>query len=157
MVVTAFYAANMVLELDMDTIVTRDDDMLEIEGTNDGLEKESVVNGEGKELKQVIILESESKCDVRGMPQRKRGRSKSSVWELFTDEPEPQHTKSEVCKICRVRVNHNKKSKATQTNFNKCKEGTGIVQGAQGGYGGRIFGRAQDDIAWSSGRGEMEL
>ena len=34
-------------------------------------------------------------------------------------------------------------------------EGTDAVQGVQGGDGGRIIGRAQDDTAWTSGRGEM--
>ena len=36
-------------------------------------------------------------------------------------------------------------------------EGAGTVQGVQGGYGGRIFGGAQDYTARASGRGEMEL
>ena len=40
----------MVLEMDVDTTVPRDDDMLEVEVTKDGLEKEVVANGEGKEL-----------------------------------------------------------------------------------------------------------
>ena len=35
-------------------------------------------------------------------------------------------------------------------------EGTGAVQGVQGGYGGGIFGGAQDDTAWSSDRGDTE-
>ena len=36
-------------------------------------------------------------------------------------------------------------------------EGTGAVQGFQGGYGGWIDGRAHEDTTWASGRGEMEL
>ena len=36
-------------------------------------------------------------------------------------------------------------------------EETGAVQGVWGGDDSGIIGRAQDDIAWSSGRGEMEL
>ena len=32
-------------------------------------------------------------------------------------------------------------------------EGTGAVQGVQGGYGGNIICGAQDDISWASGRG----
>ena len=50
MVVAASSAADMVLELDVDTTVPRDDDILEVEGTKDGVEKEGVVNREGKEL-----------------------------------------------------------------------------------------------------------
>ena len=30
-------------------------------------------------------------------------------------------------------------------------EGTGTVQRVRGGYGGGIFGGAQDDTAWASG------
>ena len=37
------------------------------------------------------------------------------------------------------------------------KERTGTVQGVRGGDSGGIFGGAQDDIAWASGRGETEL
>ena len=36
-------------------------------------------------------------------------------------------------------------------------EGTGAVQGEWGGDGGGIIGGAQDDTAWASGRGEMDL
>ena len=36
-------------------------------------------------------------------------------------------------------------------------EGTVAVQGVWGGSGGGIIGGAQDDTAWASGRGEMEL
>ena len=36
-------------------------------------------------------------------------------------------------------------------------EGTGLGQGVQRGDGGRIFGGAQYDAAWASGRGETEL
>ena len=36
-------------------------------------------------------------------------------------------------------------------------EGTGAVQGVRGGDGRGIIGRSQDDAAWASGRGEMEL
>ena len=36
-------------------------------------------------------------------------------------------------------------------------EGMGTVQGVRGGYGGGIFGGAQDDTAWASGRGDMYL
>ena len=50
MFVAASSAADMVLELDVDTTVPRDDDILEVEGTKDGVEKEGVVNREGKEL-----------------------------------------------------------------------------------------------------------
>ena len=36
-------------------------------------------------------------------------------------------------------------------------EGTGTVKGVRGGYDSIIFGGSQDDTAWASGRGEMEL
>ena len=36
-------------------------------------------------------------------------------------------------------------------------EGTGPVQGVRGGDGGRIYGGAQYDSAWESGRGATEL
>ena len=37
------------------------------------------------------------------------------------------------------------------------KEGTGEVQGLQGGDGGWIIGGSQDDTAWEIGRGDMDL
>ena len=40
----------MVLELDVDTTVPRNDDMLEVEGTKDGVKKKGIANVEGKEL-----------------------------------------------------------------------------------------------------------
>ena len=45
MVVAAFSAANLVLELDVDANVPRDDYMLELEGAEDGVEKEDIANG----------------------------------------------------------------------------------------------------------------
>ena len=36
-------------------------------------------------------------------------------------------------------------------------EGTGPVQGVQGGDGGGVCGRTHDESAWASGRGAMEL
>ena len=36
-------------------------------------------------------------------------------------------------------------------------EGTGSVQGVQGGYGSVIIGGGKYDTAWASGRGDMEL
>ena len=50
MFVAASSVDDMVLELDVDTTVPRDDDMLEVEDTKDGVEKEGVANGEDKEL-----------------------------------------------------------------------------------------------------------
>ena len=50
MFVAAYSTADMVLELDVDTTVPLDDDMLEVEGTKDGVEREGVANGEDKEL-----------------------------------------------------------------------------------------------------------
>ena len=58
MVVAAFSAANLVLELDVDANVPRDDYMLELEGAEDGVEKESVATREDKEMEHVIIMES---------------------------------------------------------------------------------------------------
>ena len=60
-VVAASSAAKLVLELDVDTTVPRDGDMMEVEGSEDGVEKEGVASGEGEELEQVIILELGSK------------------------------------------------------------------------------------------------
>ena len=37
------------------------------------------------------------------------------------------------------------------------EEGTGTVQGVRGGDGGWVIGEAQDDTAWASGRGEMDM
>ena len=48
MFVAASSVDDMVLELDVDTTVPQDDDMLEVEVTKDGVEKEDVANGEGK-------------------------------------------------------------------------------------------------------------
>ena len=45
MVVIASSAAKLVLELDVDATVPRDDDMLEVEGAEDGAEKEGDANG----------------------------------------------------------------------------------------------------------------
>ena len=39
----------------------------------------------------------------------------------------------------------------------RAAEGTGAVQGVRRGDDGGIIGRAHDDTAWASGRGEMEL
>ena len=50
MFVAASSVSNMVLELDVDTTVPQDDDMLEVEVAKDGVEKEDVANGEGKVL-----------------------------------------------------------------------------------------------------------
>ena len=50
MFVAASSVSNMVLELDVDTTVPQDDDMIEVEGTKDGVEREGVANGEEKEL-----------------------------------------------------------------------------------------------------------
>ena len=61
MVVSAFSTANMVLQLDVDATVPIDYDILEVEGAEDGVEKESVAIGEGKEMELVIIMESGSK------------------------------------------------------------------------------------------------
>ena len=61
MVVASYSATKLVLELDMDATVPRDDDMLELDGAEDGVEKEGVASGEGEELEQVIILELGSK------------------------------------------------------------------------------------------------
>ena len=41
-------AENLVLELDVDATVQRDYDILEVEGANDGVEKEGVEKIEGK-------------------------------------------------------------------------------------------------------------
>ena len=40
----------MVLELDVDTTVPQDDDMIEVEGTKDGVKKKGIANVEGEEL-----------------------------------------------------------------------------------------------------------
>ena len=45
MVFATYSAVDMVLELDVDKTVTRDDDMLEVEGAEDGAEKEGDANG----------------------------------------------------------------------------------------------------------------
>ena len=45
MVVTASSVAKLVLELDMDPTVPQDGDMLEVEGAEDGVEKEDIANG----------------------------------------------------------------------------------------------------------------
>ena len=50
MFVAASFLTDMVLELDVDTTVPRNDDILEVEGTKDRVEKEGVANREGKEL-----------------------------------------------------------------------------------------------------------
>ena len=50
MVFATYSAVDMVLELDVDKTVPRDDDMLEVEGAEDEVEKEGVVNGEGEEI-----------------------------------------------------------------------------------------------------------
>ena len=42
-------------------------------------------------------------------------------------------------------------------NLHGATEGTGPVQGVRGGDGGGIFGGAQDDTAWKSGRGKTDL
>ena len=56
-VVAASSVAELVLELDVDTNVPRDDDILEAESASYGVEKEGVTNWEGKELEQVIVLD----------------------------------------------------------------------------------------------------
>ena len=43
------------------------------------------------------------------------------------------------------------------THLSGVTEGTGPVQGVQGGDGGGIFDEAKYDTAWASRRGEMEL
>ena len=48
--VAASSDADMVLERDVETTVPQDDDMIEVEGTKDGVEREGVANGEDKEL-----------------------------------------------------------------------------------------------------------
>ena len=45
MVVATYSVANLVLELDIEATVTQGDDMLEVEGAKDGVEKEGVANG----------------------------------------------------------------------------------------------------------------
>ena len=70
MVVSDSYAEKLVLELDVEATLLQDDDMLEVEGTEDEVEKEGVANGEGKELEHVIIMESVRKEVVKVMPQR---------------------------------------------------------------------------------------
>ena len=50
MFVAAYYATKLVLELDMDATVPRDDDMLEVDGAEDGVEKEGVANKEDDSL-----------------------------------------------------------------------------------------------------------
>ena len=45
MVVIDSSVAKLVLELDVDATVPRDDDMLEVEGAEDGAEKEGDANG----------------------------------------------------------------------------------------------------------------
>ena len=45
MAVAAYSVADIFLELDVDTTVPRDDDMLEVEVTKDEVEKEVVANG----------------------------------------------------------------------------------------------------------------
>jgi hypothetical protein len=37
-----------------------------------------------------------------------RGRSTSSVWELFTNDLNPAKLKSAVCKDCKTLINHHK-------------------------------------------------
>ena len=58
MVVSAFSTANLVLQLDVDATVPIDYDILEVEGAEDGVEKESVATREDKEMEHVIIMES---------------------------------------------------------------------------------------------------
>ena len=43
------------------------------------------------------------------------------------------------------------------THLSGASEGTGTVQGLWVGDDGRIFGGAQDETAWASGRGDTEL
>ena len=50
MVVAYYSATKLVLELDMDATVPQDDDMLEVDGSEDRVEKEGVTNKEGDSL-----------------------------------------------------------------------------------------------------------
>ena len=51
---------------------------------------------------------------------RARGRNVASFWQYFTDDPEPHKLKSAVCKHCRTRFNHHKKSEQAMKHLNAC-------------------------------------
>jgi len=51
----------------------------------------------------------------------KRGRIKSTIWFLFTEDSNPQLKKSAVCKHCKTLVNYHKKTEYAQRHLNNCK------------------------------------
>jgi hypothetical protein len=51
---------------------------------------------------------------------KKRGRTQSPIWELFTDAVDPHNAKSNVCKHCKALVNYHEKSKSVKVHFNNC-------------------------------------
>lgn len=48
------------------------------------------------------------------------GRKESDIWGLFTEEAKPHTLKSALCKNCKSRVNHHKKSEYAKNHLLKC-------------------------------------
>ena len=85
-------------------------------------------------------LEDEgNKTTVRELPETsevvmdtasaKRGRNKSTIWFLFTEDSNPQLKKSAVCKHCKTLVNYHKKTEYAQKHLNYCKPFIKLMMG----------------------------
>lgn len=51
---------------------------------------------------------------------RKAGRKSSDIWSFFTNDKEPRLLKSAICKHCKLRINHHKKSEYAKNHLLKC-------------------------------------
>lgn len=53
---------------------------------------------------------------------RRHGRSTSDIWTLFTDAERPHQLKEVVCKHCKIKVRHHKKSELARQHLLRCSK-----------------------------------
>ncbi|ETW01721.1 hypothetical protein H310_06327 [Aphanomyces invadans] len=87
------------------------------DAASDALEVESQLDEIMTVLSADDVEIMEHPPSVQPMPV-KRGRSISTMWTLFTDDPAPHKAKSARCKHCKTLINHHKKCEAAKTHLN---------------------------------------
>nr|XP_032824721.1 uncharacterized protein LOC116950771 [Petromyzon marinus] len=90
---------------------------------------EDLLDSEERDSDVVIVRDKNRVADVEkdGVADeasantgKARGRSMGQFWHYFTDDPEPDKLKSAVCKYCRTRLHHHKKSEQAMRHLNAC-------------------------------------
>ncbi|KAL7691836.1 hypothetical protein Plhal304r1_c008g0032561 [Plasmopara halstedii] len=71
-------------------------------------------------LSNMLPIASDAMSGPPAMKKKKPGRTPSLIWQLLTDEPDPQRRNSATCKHCKESVAYYKKSEQAIRHLKKC-------------------------------------